>query len=653
MKQSAITLEFDKILDLLCDFALSENAKKKITELRPSLSEGECRRRIAETTEAKQILEAFGNPPLASMKGITPILKLCSKGSMLLPDQLLSVARFLLSCKRVKGYLKKAESLQLGVACYGGSVNDLSDLYETIDSSIRNETVLDSASPALRGLRRKIEAVKVQVKEKLESILRGRKEWFADSYVAARNGRFVLPVKKEFKNQVSGTVVDTSGSGGTCFIEPSSVRRLQEELSSLQIEEENEVRKVLYTLTALVDEQIPQIHINMEAMESLDFVFAKAKLSAQMKAIPVPVTAERKMIIKSGRHPLLKQESCVPLDFALSGSTKGVIITGPNTGGKTVALKTVGLLSMMAQSGLHVPAAEGSTLCMHNLILCDIGDGQSITENLSTFSSHITNVIGILASADEESLVLLDELGSGTDPAEGMGIAVAVIEELRRLGSLFVVTTHYPEIKEYAAKTEGLVNARMAFDRESLSPLYRLEMGEAGMSCALYIAQRLGFPPRLLEIAQRAAYSGHQPEKAMPEFSGFREAARQQKSNEIPPALPKIVKEKPQLPAAPNRSGRFHLGDSVVVYPQKEIGIVFQPANERGEIGVQIKGKKQLISHKRLKLRVAAGELYPPDYDFSIVFDSVENRKARRIIGKRHDPNAVIKCEEGITHENG
>ncbi len=645
MEKPLITLEFNLILGMLCALAVSPRAEERLRALRPALGESECARRMAETTDAKRILESFGNPPLTPMREIEMLLKLCAKGAMLLPEQLGQVAQFLAACRRMKGYLKKAELISGDIALYGGSINPLDALCGEIDRTVRGDRLDDAASPALRDIRRQIENMHTAVKAKLESLLRGHKDWFADGYVATRNGRLVLPVKREFKNMLSGSVVDTSATGGTCFIEPASVRRLQEELAQLDVEEENEVRRILYTLTALVDENASPLHINIEAMEALDFVFAKAKLSAQMGAIPVPVTAERRIVLQSARHPLIKTEACVPIDFALGDGINGVIITGPNTGGKTVALKTVGLLSVMAQCGLHLPVGEGSTLCLHNLVLCDIGDGQSIAENLSTFSSHITNIIEILRLAGRDSLVLLDELGSGTDPAEGMGIAVAVLTELRAKGCLFVATTHYPEVKEYAKTADGLMNARMAFDRESLRPLYRLELGEAGESCALYIAQRLGFPAHLLQTAQEAAYGGvsrsNEPHTAIP----FTET---QAPESVTSPLPPMIKREKPKDTTPRRADSFNLGDSVMVYPQKEIGIVFKPANERGEIGVQLKqGVKKLIPHKRLKLQVPADKLYPPDYDFSIIFDSVANRKARHVLNKRHDPSLVILHEQG------
>ncbi|MDF2890149.1 MAG: MutS domain [Clostridia bacterium] len=641
------TLEFDRILEMLAEQAMSEQAKNCILELRPYLNEGEAKHKMQETTEARCILESIGTPPLSSMKEVGKLMVLLMKDAMLVPEQLVSLAQFLTSCKRMKGYLKKAELFDSGVAYYGNSINDLSELIEEIEKAIRNGAVDDGASPQLKNIRRKIEGIGTQIKVKLDNLLRSKREWFADAYVATRNGRYTLPVKKEYKNQISGTVIDASQSGNTYFIEPSAVNKLQEELAVLCIEEDNEIRKILYTLTALVEENAQHIHINMEAMEALDVIFAKAKLSQNMQAIPVELTTKRSIVIKAGRHPLLDQKIAVPLDFQIGDGIEGVIITGPNTGGKTVALKTVGLLSMMAQSGLHLPIGEGSEVCMHNVILCDIGDGQSITENLSTFSSHITNIIEILSIANNESLVLLDELGSGTDPAEGMGIAVAVLEELKNKKCLFVATTHYPEIKEFAKHTEGLINAKMAFDRESLQPIYKLEIGEAGESCALYIAKRLGFPPHMLQRAYSQVYGdggGRQPysynqAQAQADFkveTTSELTAKRQESNAIQKQIPK-----PQQ----GRSSRFNMGDSVMVYPQKLIGIVYQSADEKGEVIVQIKGKKQFVNHKRLKLLAPASELYPSDYDFSIVFDTVENRKARRDISKKHNPDVIITYE--------
>lgn len=650
IKKSYKTLEFDKVLNMLEEYALSENAKVRIRKLEPFLSEGEVSLHQSETTDAKLIVERYGNPPVSGMNELEKSLALLGKGKLLMPEELGNIAQFLTSCRRLKSYLKKAEEASATVASYGNSIYDLSNVEEEISRSVRGDQLDDKASPALAAIRRKIDNAGMQVKSKLDSLLRNNKIWFSEGFVSIRNGHYTLPVKREYKNQVSGTVIDVSQSGGTYFIEPSSARKLQEEIGILRIEEENEVRRILYTLTALVEEHLPLIRINIEAMESLDFIFAKAKLSMAMKAVPLSVSVDRRIEIKAGRHPLLKAETIVPLDFHIGGDYKGVVITGPNTGGKTVALKTIGLLSLMAQSGLHVPA-EGGCFTMNNYVLCDIGDGQSITENLSTFSSHMSNIIQILQLADDQSLVLLDELGSGTDPAEGMGLAIAIMEELVVKSCLFVATTHYPEIKDFAKSTPGLVNARMAFDLQSLLPFYRLEIGEAGESCALYIARRLGLPKKLIERAGIAAYGNGFAKKpktaAKYDPNAIMHTPESAPASMVQSKFDKKRIQKQEIKKAPDnpRSMSFNIGDSVVIYPQKLIGIVYQKANEKGDVGVQVKKQKLLINHKRLKLHVPSSELYPENYDFSIIFDTVENRKKRHDMSRKHDSKLVIETE--------
>jgi DNA mismatch repair protein MutS2 len=649
IEKSIKSLEFDKIIDLLCENAVSENAKQKLRQLRPYLSEGELNARLKDTTEARKILDQIGTAPLASMKDVSMLLELAEKGAMLIPEQLTQIGLFINACKRMKSFLKKAESLNVSLAGYGGSINELNSLSSEIQNTIRSNTLDDNASRELRDIRRKMEQVNSDMKSKLESQLRSKKEWFTDGYVSSRNGHYVLPVKKEYKNMVNGSVLDISSSGSTYFIEPTAVSKLRDELSLLEIEESNEERRILYVLSSLVSENAYEIRLNIEAMETLDFIFAKAKLSLDMKAVPAAINMDRKIDIKNGRHPLLKVNECVPLNFKLGDGIHGIVITGPNTGGKTVALKTVGLLQIMAQSGLHVPCEEAN-LCMNNAILCDIGDGQSITENLSTFSSHITNIINILKHTDRDSLVLLDELGSGTDPAEGMGIAISILEELKQKECLFLATTHYPEVKEYAEQTNGLKNARMAFDRESLKPLYRLEIGEAGESCALYIAKRLGLPKRMLERAYAEAYQKEGSMRRSTMEEDFVKDAQEQSEADPPSSLSILKIKKTEPPKQVSiRSQRFHMGDSVIVYPQKKIGIVFQESDEKGDVGVQIQKKKLFVNHKRLQLKVAASEMYPDNYDFSIVFDTVANRKTRKKMEKGYQKDLEIIYEKEST----
>lgn len=622
-------LEFNKILELLSNHALSQRAKQKILELKPYLNEEEAILKINETTEAKMIIDSIGIPPLPIMKDIDKILELVQKQTMLSPEQLTNINEFLISCKRIKSYLNR---LDTQISSYSKTIDSLDDLYSEIENSIRNNQVDNNASKALKNIRHKLENINSQIKFKLENLLKTKKDYFADNYVTIRNNHYTLPVKKEFKSQINGNVIDVSQSGSTYFIEPHIIQTLNGELAELQIEEENEIRKILYTLTSFVYDYLHQLQINIEAIETLDFIFAKAKLSIEMKANPVKLSCDRRIIIKSGIHPLLNQQNIVPLNFELGQNYNGIVITGPNTGGKTVTLKTVGLLSLMVQSGLHVPADTQSEFTMNNTILCDIGDNQSISENLSTFSSHINNIIDILNNSDSESLILLDELGSGTDPNEGMGIAISILDELIQKNCLFVATTHYPEVKEYAKNTPKLINARMAFDRESLKPLYNLIIGEAGESCALYIAQKLGLPSHMLKRAYYEAYKIQQPD------------IPNEIKNNLNPNIKHIQKRK--ITKENKIKNKFHVGDSVMVYPQKLIGIVYKEIDELGEIIVQIQGKKQHIKYKRVKLITPASELYPPDYDFSIIFETVQNRKARHKLERKYDKDTQIVYEK-------
>ncbi len=634
------TLEFDKILEILSDNAMSECVKARCLALHPTLDEAEAQRWLDETTQARSILEDSGAPPLQPVENIMKVLALIEADAMLLPEQIEHVSTFLSSCRRLKLYLKKAEGTGMDVATFGGSIDTLPWLDDEINQRIVNGAVDNRASSALSDIRRKMNRTSDEIKSKLDALLRKNKSWFSESFVSKRNGHYTLPVRREFKNNVSGTLVDMSHTGSTCFIEPDAVRKLRSELAALEVEEDCEVRRVLYELTALISECVPQIKINIEAVETLDFIFAKGKTSLRMNASPVRLNSNRKLRLCNARHPLIDASVAVPLDFEFNDGISGVVITGPNTGGKTVSIKTVGLLSLMAQSGLHVPADSDSDICMQAEVLCDIGDGQSISENLSTFSSHVKNIIEVLGRTGAESLVLLDELGSGTDPAEGMGLAIAIIEELCGKGCLFAVTTHYPEVAAYAAQKDVLINARMAFDKKSLLPLYRLELGETGESCALYIAERLGMSEKILERARLASYGKRNAATAYVPEATITIKEKTEKPSQITP-------KNEQQQNLNMRCDSFGVGDSVIVYPKKEIGIVYKRANDRGELGVQIKGVKTLVNHKRIKLHVPASELYPDDYDFSIIFDTVENRKARHKLEKRHEEGTIVVLNEG------
>lgn len=641
-----LTLEFDKILEMLADFALSQKIKDKITSLKPYMRENDVIKHLKQTTQGKAIIVQEGNPPIAALNNLNKALSLVEQNAVLTAEDLGYVSQFVVTCRRMKTYLIKCADVAEDIAAYAGSIYGLDTMQNEIASSIRGDKVDDRASTQLYNIRRKIVQTGEQIKQKVNQSLNSNKQYLSEYFVSFRNGHYTLPVKAQYKGKINGSVIDMSSSGGTYFIEPSSVKNLQDKLQLLEIDEENEIRRILCALTELVEENITEIKINIEAMELLDFIFAKAKLSIKMKAKAAKVNTSQRIVLKGGKHPFIDERDVVPLDFEMNNENKRcVIITGPNTGGKTVVLKTVGLFSLMTQCGLHIPADEAD-FCMQNMVLCDIGDGQSITENLSTFSSHITNIIDIIKKADDQSLVILDELGSGTDPTEGMGIATAILEELDKKHCLLLATTHYPEIKNFAKMQEGFINARMTFDKENMKPLYQIKIGEAGESCALYIAKRLGLPQSMIKRAYQAAYTGKSSEKTEIEYdSELLDSSDENETHEVVIRQSIQVKDN-KLEKQKKLKNKFSIGDSVMVYPEKVNGIVYQKADSKGEFGVMIKREKQSINHKRLKLLVPASELYPDDYDMSIVFDTVANRKARKKMTKRHDPDSVVIIRE-------
>lgn len=713
MNKTEKILEFDKIKEIWSGLALTDYAKREITETAPLLDEGKLLARQRDTTEAKFMLEKMGTPPLTALEGIRELMTAAVRGDCLTAAQLEQAESALTAVKRLKDYLNRCKQLELSLPWYEENLDELAEIREAIHVQIRGGRVDDCASKLLHSLRSDIIRAEERMKEKADSVIRSNKECMSDSFSVYRSGHLCVPVKKEYKFRISGSVIDKSSTGNTLFIEPAGVAKYSEELQLLRIDEENEERRILYTLTAMLGEQGEAMEQNLKTMEKLDFCFSKGKLSMELGCTAPIINTDRRIALKGARHPLMDRAVCVPQNFFLgkrgvenavldqnaeemenaeerlrdakgqerSGILKesggeqtrsgkeyrGVVITGPNTGGKTVAIKTVALNCMMAQCGLHV-CCEQADICMNSNYLCDIGDGQNLSENLSTFSAHITNVLDILKQVGRDSLVIMDELGSGTDPAEGMGIAVAILEELRKSGCLFLVTTHYPEVKTYAEAAEDITNARMTFDKESLQPQYKMVIGEAGESCAFYIAAKLGMPQKMLETAARAAYGKEKDLPAAGEYAcaisngavteGLEKTGMNKKRGDMEglagavagphrghSASPVIQKQR-QTVKHTDLSGKFRRGDSVMIYPDKRIGIVCEPVNEKGVLRVQLPEKKIWINHKRVKLHVPAAELYPEDYDFSIIFDSVETRKLRHKMERKYVEDALIQEPE-------
>ena len=627
-------IEFDKVKEMWMERAVTDRAKEQIKEITFYLNERELRWQLKSTTDSRNLMEKLGAPPLQKVAEIKEILMAAKRGDCLTLYQLERVEKVLVAIQRLRDYLERGKIYDNPLAYYGEDLKGAWELREEISTQIRGGQVEDRASKELLGIRTQIIKCEEGMKQKAEQILRSNKECMADHYTTFRNGRICVPVKKEFKFKIPGNVIDKSATGNTLFIEPSGVSKYYEELELLRIGEENEVHRILYTLTGMVADASDTIKESIERIEKLDFIFSKGKLSMDLDGVEPTVNMRRKIDLKDARHPLMEKGIHVPLQFEIGENVRGIVITGPNTGGKTVAIKTVMLNCLMAQCGLHVTCSQAD-ICMNDSFLWDIGDGQNLAANLSTFSAHIKNVLEVLERASEGSLVILDELGSGTDPAEGMGIGIAILEELRKCGALFLVTTHYPEMKEYARKTEGVLNARMTFDRETLKPTYQMVIGEAGESCAFYIADRLGMPNEMLRVAIRAAYG----EEAVKAYEFQKEDLPLKKKK-----ISKIVKV-----GKPNDNKalleKYRRGDSVMVYPDKKIGIVCAPINEKGVLQVQLPNKKIWINHKRVKLHVAAEKLFPEDYDFSILFETVRERKIRHDMKRKYTEERIEYSE--------
>ena len=627
---------FDKVKEMWAQLAISAYAKEKIAETVAIMDERELFHQLKETTDSRNMIEKLGNPPLQDVTEIREIMQAAVRGDCLTPYQLERVEKVLVVVERLKQYLARGKQYENPLAYYDENLDERSELREEIVMQIRNEAVDDRASKLLFDLRMKITAAEEAMKQKADQLIRNNKDIMADTYHTLRNGRICVPVRKEYRFRIQGSVIDKSATGNTVFIEPAAIAKISEELQLIRVDEENEVYRILYTLSSLVADALPAMEENMRMIEKLDFIFSKGKLSIDLDCTAPVINLERRIVLKAARHPLMDRTINVPLDFEMGEKERGIVITGPNTGGKTVAIKTVMINCYMAQCGLHVCCGEAD-ICMNSNYLSDIGDGQDLSENLSTFSAHIKNVLAILAVANPDSFVIMDELGSGTDPAEGMGIAVAILTELLNSGANFLVTTHYPEIKDFASKNENIVNARMTFDKETLMPTYRMVIGEAGESCAFYIAERLGMPGYMLETAAKAAYG----ESATSAYS-FETGQELKRSSS--PRITKVKKNNVNS----KLNTLYNIGDSVMVYPDKKIGIVCETVNDKGTLRVQVAGRKFWINHKRVKLHVKAEELYPEDYDFSIIFDSVEDRKIRHDMQRKYTGDLIVTKREEL-----
>ena len=501
-EKSIHTLELPKVLELLAAQAVTEEGKRRARELRPETDPDEVAKRLKETSAAVDMMVLRGSPSFSGIRPVAGSLQRADMGGSLNTRELMDIARVLGAARSVKDYGDGDSDKKTVIDYLFRSLHPNRFLEDKITTSIVGDGELaDSASPELASIRRHMRATESKVRDILQKIISSSQaKYLQESIITMRSGRYVVPVKSEHKNEIPGLVHDLSGSGSTFFIEPMGVVKANNELRELQAREEKEIDRILAELSAEAAAFKEDINQNYDLLIFLDGIFARARLSMNMHAME-PKLSGKSTVLRRARHPLLDQKTAVANDLSLGETFDTLVITGPNTGGKTVTLKTIGLLTLMAQCGLHIPAADGSVIRVFERVLADIGDEQSIAQNLSTFSSHMSNIVGMLEETDQDTLILFDELGGGTDPVEGAALAAAIIEYARACGAQVAATTHYAELKVYAMTTQGVENASCEFDVETLAPTYRLLVGIPGKSNAFAISKRLGLPDHIIQAA--------------------------------------------------------------------------------------------------------------------------------------------------------
>ena len=504
MDKNYRALELDKILEMVAKEATCPDAAELARAIQPVYTAAEARHLLEETDAAFVLMAKFGAPSFYGLQNVTNALRRAQAGGGLGLPELLAVGATLRAIRSLKQWHEKSAGVKNALTARFEILAPNKYLEEKIFICIvSEEEVADAASPALAAIRRKIRAASVRAREQLDKLIRStsHQKHLQEAIVTQRGGRYVVPVKAEYRGEIPGLVHDTSASGATVFIEPMSVVEANNEIRVLQSDEQDEIARILLELSGEAGEFADSIIDSYQYAVQLNLIFAKAQVAYRMKAVVPVIDESRRTVLHAARHPLIDKDQVVPTDISLGESFDALIITGPNTGGKTVSLKTIGLLTLMAMCGLMIPAGEGSRVAVYRHILADIGDEQSIEQSLSTFSAHMTNIIRILRVADSQSLVLLDELGAGTDPVEGAALATALIEELRRKGARLACTTHYAELKAYALETDGVENACCEFDVATLRPTYRLLIGVPGKSNAFAITRRLGMDGRIVDRA--------------------------------------------------------------------------------------------------------------------------------------------------------
>ena len=625
-KISLDKLNYYDLKEIVKTYCVSGLGKTLIDKLEPSSNLKVVNRRLDETSEGRKLLDVSYHIPLEGIHNIFPLIDKMDKGGVLEPSDLTMVSDFLRGCRKVKMFLKDKEGYAPTLCSYAENISDLSYIGEEINISIRGSVVDSNASKDLKKIRKQIDTCEGKIKEKLDKFLRNsaNKEYIQEFFISQRNGRYTIPIKAAYKNKVAGSIVEVSSKGTTVFMEPDIVSKFTSELSVLQAEESMEVYKILAILTEMIYERIKDLKMNVEVISEYDMIWAKAKYSLDIQGIKPKINDYGYTKILKGRYPLIKNG--VPLDFEIGKDYRTLIITGPNAGGKTVVLKTLGMLTLAVQSGFHIGAKEGTEISIFQDVFVDIGDNQSVENALSTFSSHVQNLARIIKESGKSTLLLFDEIGSGTEPNEGAALAIAILEELYHKGCITVATTHYGEIKDYSHNHPDFENAAMEFKKETLEPLYKLTIGKTGDSNALYISKKMGISDCIIERTRTYI------ENKDYNYETIKESKK------------KKVKEV----ESEEKYYDFSVGDKVLLLDKNDSAIIYKGRDEFNNVVVLYNKDFIEVNYKRVKLELKAEELYPEGYDLNQLFVSYKDRKLERDI-ERGSKKALKKLrKEGL-----
>lgn len=625
-------IQFNQVKEQIERHCVSSLGKKRFKKLQLNAKPVVVTTRYNETEEARALLDAKLTMPFMGLSSIDVFMEQLEKGLLLEASSLIDVADFLRSGRMIRRFMEKYESLAPTLTMYARSISEFTEIEDEIYFSIKNGQVADEASKELRRIRRLIAEKESKIEERLSKFLKNKdnQKQIQEFFVSKKNERFTIPIKAAYKNQVAGTIIETSSKGTTVFIEPTAVTKLNDELAMLKVEESTEIYQILATLSGLILENLVPIQLNLETIAEYDMIFARGKYSRLIQGVTPKLNQRGYIHLVNAVHPLI-EANAVPLNFTVGEDYRGLIITGPNAGGKTVVLKTVGLLALMTLLGIQLPADEGTEMGLFEGIFVDIGDSQSLENALSTFSSHIQNIADIMQVAPRNSLVLFDEIGSGTEPNEGAALAVAILEEFYQRGNIVVATTHYGEIKRYSEIHPDFINAAMAFNQATLTPLYQLLMGESGESNALWIAKKMNLKEHVIQQAQRYM---------------------EDKDYSLTKAS--IPKNKTMIDSQTERAESVSLlkkGDRVLLLDYNEKGLVFEDNPLRETVTVFYRNDYHEVVPKRLKLEVLATDLYPLDYDLSTLFTSYTERKLDHDIN-RGSKKALKKIHREIKQQD-